>query len=263
MSMLRNLSVQLVRSAPRVMAVRPVLAAPSFIRFKSDSTIPITTEKDISLTAQIYPIDKETITEEDVDEWLGSLKTLKSGKSVPESPTEAYLSHLSNPAPFLKEKFEPTEEQLAEVEAYSNTSIPILTDPTVENLINLIMRHGKKAKAQKIVSRALYIIHLKIRKDPVEILKETLDKLGPLVTTKSFKTGTAKSRIVPIPLNRRQRNRLAITWILEGSSKKKSNDLAVRLAEEIISAYEGKSSGYDKKANMHKTAMQQRAYIQL
>ena len=28
--------------------------------------------------------------------------------------------------------------------------IPLRSDPTVDNLTNLIMRHGKKAKAQKL-----------------------------------------------------------------------------------------------------------------
>ena len=76
-------------------------------------------------------------------------------------------------------------------------------------------------------------------------------------------TGVAKKRVVPIPLNEKQRNRFAIKWILEASNSRKSNDFSVRLAEEIINAYQGKSSGYDKKAQMHKQATQQRAYINL
>ncbi|KAK6462053.1 ribosomal protein S7 domain-containing protein [Scheffersomyces coipomensis] len=261
MSMIRGCSFKVAAYAPRVLRAAPRATPLITSRFNSSSTTK--KDQDVSLLAQVYPINKDTITEEDVNEWLKSVQTLKSGKSVPETETEVYLSQLSNPSPFLTEKFEPTEEQLAQAEKYSNEKVPILTDPTVENLINLVMRHGRKSTAQKTVSRALYIIHLKTRKDPVEILKETLDKLGPLVTTKVVQTGTAKNKIVPSPLNRRQRNRFAITWILDGSDKKKSPDLAVRLAEEIISAYEGKSSGYDRKAQMHKTAMQQRAYIQL
>ncbi|ABN65229.1 predicted protein [Scheffersomyces stipitis CBS 6054] len=208
-------------------------------------------------------MNKDSITESDVDEWLSAVKNLKNGKSMAETEQEVYLSQLAHPEPFLEDKFEPTEEQLAEVAAYAGKGVPLKSDPTVDNLINLIMRHGKKATAQRTVSRALYIIQLKTRKDPVETLKETLDKLGPLVTTRVVQTGTAKNKVVPVPLNQRQRNRFAITWILDGCKKKKSPDLAVRLAEEIIAAYEGKSSGYDRKAQMHKLAMQQRAYITL
>ncbi|KAK6456010.1 ribosomal protein S7 domain-containing protein [Scheffersomyces xylosifermentans] len=240
------------------------LCSSSFVRFNS-SSVPADAKKEekVSLTAQIYPANKDSITESDVDEWLSAVQSLKNGKSLAETAPEVYLSQLANPEPFLEEKFEPTEEQMAEVEAYANKRIPLKSDPTVENLVNLVMRHGKKATAQRIVSRALYIIQLKTRKDPVETLKETLDKLGPLITTRVVQTGTAKNKVVPSPLNQRQRNRFAITWILEGCKKKKSPDFSVRLAEEIIAAYEGKSSGYDRKAQMHKLAIQQRAYITL
>lgn len=240
----------------------PICVSSPILRYNSSSTR--SSEKsDISLTAQVYPLNKENITETDVDEWLNAVKQLRGGKTHVESETEVYISHLANPEPFLEEKFEPTEEQLAEVEAFANKRIPLPSNPIIDNFTNLIMRDGKKSKAQKILSRALYIVYLKTRKDPIEILEETLDKMAPLMATKVQKTGAAKNRTVPYPLKKRQRNRYPITWILEGASKKKSPDYSVRLAEEIISAYEGKSSGYDRKAQMHKSAMAHRAYIKL
>lgn len=218
--------------------------------------------KSPNLTSQVFPIDKENITEQDVDEWLKSLERLKQGNS-PDNESEMYISQLTEPKQQLQEKFVPSQEQLDEISAFKDTQIPLKANPIVENLVHLIMRDGKKSKAQKIVSRALYIVYLKLRQDPIVILKETLDKLGPLLATKVEKTGTAKNKVVPYPLNEKQRNRYAILWILDGASKKKSSDFSVRLAEELISAYEGKSSGYDKKAQMHKSAIAQRAYIKL
>lgn len=240
----------------------PRLMSSPIIRYNSSSTK--TSEKnDFSLAAQVFPLNKESITEGDVDEWLNAVQQLKGGKSHVESETEVYISQLAHPEPFLEEKFEPTEEQLAEVEAFANKRIPLPSNPTIDNFTNLIMRDGKKSKAQNILSRALYIVYLKTRKDPLVILEETLDKMAPLMATKVQKTGAAKNRTVPYPLKKRQRNRYPITWILEGATKKKSPDYSVRLAEEIISAYEGKSSGYDRKAQMHKSAMAHRAYIRL
>lgn len=218
--------------------------------------------KKYGLTPQVFPINKETITEEDVDEWLASIRRLKNGHS-PENATEMYLDQLAKPEQYLVQEFIPSEEQVEEKERFDNTKIPLLTIPVVDNLVNLIMRHGKKSKAKKIVSRALYIIYLKLRKDPVVILHETLEKLAPLMATKVEKTGNAKNKVVPYPLKQRQRYRYAILWILDGATKKKSSDYSVRLAEEIISAYEGKSSGYEKKAQMHKLAIAQRAYVKI
>lgn len=218
-----------------------------------------------SLAAQIFPIEKDSITEDDVDEWLAAVKELKGGNHTAETQTEIYLQQFTEPETFLKEeqKFVASEEQLSQIEAFASKKIPLQTDPLVDNLTNLIMRHGRKSLASKIVARALYIVYLKTRKDPLEVLYETVDKLSPLMTTVTQKTGTAKNKIVPFPLNTRQRNRFAITWILEGAEKKKSHSFPVRLAEEIISAYEGKSAGFDKKAQMHKVAISQRAFIEI
>ncbi|ODV80553.1 ribosomal protein S7 [Suhomyces tanzawaensis NRRL Y-17324] len=252
MSLIRACTRRVFAPCPRIWlsALRPAV----FSRFNSNNP---------SLTAQVFPVNKDSITENDLDEWLTAVKALKNGKTNVETESEVYLSTLATPEPFLEQKFEPSEQQLAEVEEFANKGIPLKSDPIVDSLTNMIMRHGKKSKAQKIISKAFYIIYLKTRKDPVQILYETLDKLGPLVTTRTQLTGTAKNKLVPVPLTKKQRNRYAITWILDSSSKKKSPDFSVRLAEEIIAAYEGKSAGYDKKAQMHKTAMSSRANIQL
>lgn len=230
----------------------------SSIFVRSNSTAP-----KISIAAQVFPLEKDKITEEDVDEWLAAVQTLKDGKKAPESPTEMYISQIAQPEPFLEEKFEPTKEQLAEVEKYALKAVPLPEDPVIENFTNLIMRDGKKSRARNQLSKALYLVYLKTRQDPIKLLYDTLDKMGPLFHTKVQKTGTAKSRTVPFPLDRRQRNRYAIIWILEGAKKKKSPDFCVRLAEEIMAAHDGKSSGYDRKLQLHKLAIAHRAYIQL
>lgn len=214
-----------------------------------------------SLTLKIFRPDKEEITDLDLDEWLKAARTLREGKKAPETETEIYLQEFLKPEQFLQEEFQPSEAQLAEVEKFRDAPVPLKNDPTIEHFVNVIMRHGKKSKARTIVSRAFYIVYLRLRKDPVKVFYEALEKLGPLFDTRTEKTGFAKNRVVPYPLNKRQRNRYAMNWILDGSNNKKSPALSVRLAEEIINAYEGRSSGYEKRARMHKEATAQRSYI--
>lgn len=214
-----------------------------------------------SLTAQILGHQKDKITEEDLDEWLSAVRTLKQGDKQPETESEVFLDEFLKPEQFLNEKFEPTPAQLAEVERFKAAPVPLKADPTVEHFVNVIMRHGKKTRARTIVSRAFFLVGLRLGQDPVRVFYEALERLGPLFDTRTEKTGFAKNRIVPIALDKRQRNRYAMNWILEGSNNKKSPALSVRLAEEIINAYEGRSSGYDKKARMHKEAITQRAYL--
>lgn len=232
-------------------------ATQHFLRFNS------TQNESFSLTSKVYPLDKDSISEADVDGWLQALQKLRKGKSNLDTESEIYLNQLVKPEEIIKEKFEPSEEQIKEVSGFQNQPIPLKYDPLVENFTNLIMRHGKKALARKIMTRSLYIIYLKTRLDPITILYETLDKLGPLLKTNVQKTGTAKAKIVPHPLTERQRYRYAMLWILQGAENKKSPDMSVRLAEEIINAYEGKSSGYEKQTAMHKLAIQNRANLRL
>lgn len=227
---------------------------PAFSRLKS--TTP-------SLTAQIFPLEKESITERDVDEWLSAVRALRKGGHRPDSEAEVYLSQLTDPEPFLEQKFVPTEEQVQEVKRFADLKLPLKEDPSLSFFVNLIMRHGEKAKARKVVNRALYFVYLKTRTDPVRVFYEVLEKMSPVFTIMTKKTGFAKNILLPAPLTKRQRERQVILWLLEGSQKKKSNELAVRLGEEIIAAWEGKSSGYEKRARLHKSAIAQRSFIKL
>jgi small subunit ribosomal protein S7 len=197
--------------------------------------------------------------QDEAEAWLSSIRELRDRyrtEGIPDynSPAEKRL---------VKDEFEPSAEQIAKLESLQDKPIPIKHDPVVQHCTNMIMKHGKKATAEKAMARALYIVRLQLRLDPIEVLRETLDKMGPLMQLKTYKTRVAKNLVVPQPLNERQRNRRAFLWILEGCQKRRSRDFAVRLGEEIVSAYEGKSSGYEKRLQMHKAAMLHRSYIKL
>lgn len=71
---------------------------------------------------------------------------------------------------------------------------------------------------------------------------------------------------IPVPLSLRQRRRTAIMWVLDSALKKKSRGsgptmFAQRFADEIISVVEGKSSVWDKRAMVHKSATSARVNL--
>lgn len=208
--------------------------------------------------------------DEEVDQWLKALDELKTEFSerefLPEvslaPPGQARIDIVADAKNALNE-FEPTVEQIEEWEALKDKPLPQLKDPVIQHVTNMIMRHGKKDRAEKIISRALYFLFCKTRKDPVELLKKSLDDMAPLMMVKTFSTGVAKAAVIPVPLNKRQRNRIAWKWIVEGANKRVSSDFAVRLGEELVAVYEGRSSGFEKRDQMHKTAIAHRSYIQL
>lgn len=71
---------------------------------------------------------------------------------------------------------------------------------------------------------------------------------------------------MPVPLTLRQRRRKAFMWILDTVSKKRSQgsgkgQLAKRVAEEIISVAEGRSSAWEKRNAVHKLATASRGNV--
>ncbi|ODQ68479.1 ribosomal protein S7 [Nadsonia fulvescens var. elongata DSM 6958] len=170
------------------------------------------------------------------------------------------ISGISGPA--IAKGYYPSVTQEAEALALEQFSIPKKNDEIVEQLINMLMRHGRRSYAEKVFYRAMYIVHLRLRVEPVELLKETLIKMAPLVRIVT-EVSRSKRYQVPKPLNYKQRNRQAWEWILEGSLKRQSRDQAVRLAEEIIAASQGKGAGFEKRDGIHKIAIVNRAFVRL
>lgn len=159
--------------------------------------------------------------------------------------------------------FQPTAEQVTASEELKGKGLPKQKDEVLELAVNIIMKDGKKEVARKHLNRTLYLLFLETRSNPVEKLKEALDIVAPIVVTKTVKTGFAKNYTVPVPLTQRQRNRMALLWILNSSDSKASNDFSVRLCDEILHVLSGKSSLMDKKVLSHKMAIANRSYLSI
>lgn len=216
------------------------------------------------------PQESNEFSDEKIDEWLEAIKSLRAEFSEQEFLPETSLAppgqtriDIIGDVMAASKKFEPTKQQMEEWERLKDVPIPQRKDPILQHVTNMVMRHGKKQRAEKILSRALYLVFCQTRQDPVEVLKKALDDLAPLMMVRTFNTGVAKAAVIPVPLNQRQRNRIAWKWIVEGADKRASSDFAVRLGEELISVYKGNSSGYDKRDQIHKTAIAHRSYIRL
>ncbi|ODQ78358.1 hypothetical protein BABINDRAFT_39378 [Babjeviella inositovora NRRL Y-12698] len=195
--------------------------------------------------------------EQEYDRWIADVKAAR--EIVQANPPGLMENERLEEAVGWK----PSEAQLEEFEKVRELPIPARDDPVITHVTNMIMKNGKKALAEKILSRALYMVYLKLRKDPVEVLKKCIEDLAPLMVVKSFKTGFAKKLNVPVPLKKRQRQRLAISWILEGAVKRNSHEYAVKLGEEIVAVSQGRGSGYDKRTLIHKSSISHRSYIKL
>ncbi|KAJ2498458.1 hypothetical protein GGH96_004303 [Coemansia sp. RSA 1972] len=70
------------------------------------------------------------------------------------------------------------------------------TDPLLSQLVNMIMRDGKKARAERLVQTALLDIRRHTNTDPQRVLSDAINLACPLMDTKSARQG---SKVVQVP----------------------------------------------------------------
>lgn len=104
--------------------------------------------------------------------------------------------------------------------------------------------------------------------NPILYLQLAIDSVAPLLRIRSQKgaAGGGAALQIPVPLSQRQRRRQAMMWILDAVEKKKSRgsgrgQFAQRIAEEIVSIVEGKSSAWEKRQTVHRTGTSARVNL--
>lgn len=129
----------------------------------------------------------------------------------------------------------------------------------VAKLINYVMERGKKNTARKLVYNSFAIIKEQSKTEPVELLKQAIEHVGPQVEVRSRRVGGANYQ-VPHEVRPERRLALAYRWIIESAYAKKGSPMAKRLADEIISASHNEGEAVKKRENVHKMAEANRAF---
>jgi len=182
----------------------------------------------------------------------------------------------------LHHRYEPIVEQLTGllirhgkkgVAQRVSGSIPLFTcSKCAKHLqnVNYILSHLRTSPPPKISASTPLLSghpppsHLPL--NPILYLTLAIDSVAPLLRLRSQKgaAGGGAALQIPIPLGLRRRRRTAMMWILTAATKKKNrgsgrNMLAQRIAEEVISVVEGRSSVWDLRNNLHKQGVAARA----
>jgi small subunit ribosomal protein S7 len=140
------------------------------------------------------------------------------------------------------------------------STVPNQPDELLMQVVNTLMRDGKKQQAQGVVSRMLHHIRDRTLTEPVDYFHQAIIKASPLLMLLSTKKGS-KSIPVPFPLKERQRRRRAIVWLLDTAGKRTERKWEHRLGNEVINIMEGTSSILTKKEQVHKQALAARANV--
>lgn len=166
----------------------------------------------------------------------------------------------------------PMSTTIASTTTTSTPVTPVITsnvtvvpkDEVVSQLVNTLMRDGKKARAQRLISDSMKHLSKKIstEADPYTVLREAIETASPLLKLSSTKKGS-KVVHVPTALRDRQRRRRAIVWMLDASKKRGEKSFEERFAAEVYDVSQGTSSVLQKKQQVHKQALANRANAQV
>jgi small subunit ribosomal protein S7 len=162
----------------------------------------------------------------------------------------------------------PTPEEGASLVAYkkrTHSETQLRPDPRynsklVAKFINSMMWSGKKAVASRIFYDAMDIVSQRIKdKPPIQVFEQAIDNVKPEMEVRSKRVGGSNYQ-VPMPVNKRRQQSLAIRWILAASRDKKGKPMAARLAQEVSDAYNREGSAITTRENIHRMAEANRAF---
>ena len=136
---------------------------------------------------------------------------------------------------------------------------PVYNDKVVTRLINNIMLDGKKGTAQKIVYGAFEIIQEKTGKEPVEVFREAMDNIMPVLEVKARRVGGATYQ-VPMEVRPERRQTLGLRWLTTYSRARSERTMAERLAAELIDAKNSMGGAFKKREETHRMAEANKAF---
>ena len=159
----------------------------------------------------------------------------------------------------------------------------ILADPKygselLAKFINVLMVDGKKSIAEKVIYGALDVIasRVKISTKPqddsegdeggsssgnpvLDYFEEALENVKPTVEVKSRRVGGATYQ-VPVEVRADRSTALGMRWITQSARARGEKGMMLRLAGEIIDAYDKKGAAVKKREDAHKMAKANQAF---
>lgn len=157
----------------------------------------------------------------------------------------------------------------------------ILPDPKhhselLAKFINVLMVSGKKSTAEKIIYGALSLMEEKIKKTRkpesdegesggsaggavLRYFEEALNNVCPSLEVRSRRVGGATYQ-VPVEVRKDRSTALGMRWLVKAARSRGEKGMMLRLAGELIDAYENKGSAVKKREDAHKMAKANQAF---
>ena len=158
----------------------------------------------------------------------------------------------------------------------------ILPDPKhhselLAKFINVLMVSGKKSIAEKIIYGALSVLDERIKKTKksddegeaggsssgtsgvLRYFEQALDNVRPTVEVRSRRVGGATYQ-VPVEVRMDRSIALGMRWIVQAARLRGEKGMMLRLAGELVDAFESKGAAVKKREETHKMAKANQAF---
>ncbi len=172
---------------------------------------------------------------------------------------------------------------------------PLYSSERLARFINVVMREGKRSIAERIVYTALDEVYRRLKKgkptgahskkgegegeegsegsssssagksraafnkDAIEIFDKALGNIRPTVEVKSRRVGGATYQ-VPVEVDTDRGMALAMRWIVKAAKDRGEKTMILRLAAEMLEAYEGRGTAVKMRDDMHRMAKANQAF---
>lgn len=156
----------------------------------------------------------------------------------------------------------------------------ILPDPKhhselLAKFINVLMISGKKSVAEKVIYGALDIMQERVKKikkaeddgdagsagssGAISSFSQALDNVRPGLEVRSRRVGGATYQ-VPVEVRTDRSIALGMRWIVQAARNRSEKGMMLRLAGELLDAFEGKGNAVKKREETHKMAKANQAF---
>ncbi|SHL01819.1 small subunit ribosomal protein S7 [Pseudonocardia thermophila] len=138
-------------------------------------------------------------------------------------------------------------------------SDPVYGSPLVTQLVNKVLKDGKRSLAERIVYAALEGTREKTGVDPVVTLKRAMDNVKPTLEVKSRRVGGATYQ-VPVEVRPPRQTTLALRWIVQYAKQRREKTMTERLMNELLDASNGLGASVKRREDTHKMAESNKAF---
>lgn len=132
-------------------------------------------------------------------------------------------------------------------------------DKMVTRFVNNLMKDGKKNVARKILYQAFEIIEEKTGKPGIDVFREALSNVAPMLEVKSRRVGGSTYQ-VPIEVRQERSTALSMRWIIRSAKSRNDKSMAGRLSKELMDAANNEGGAVRKRDETHRMAEANKAF---